>query len=90
MLPEINETKHPFRNMILAPIWGLLFIMFLPAIGFGLFFVAIAKWVVGTINLPLATPATGSSYLTGSEPGDSPDRSLDTLQAEIDAKRGEQ
>ena len=91
MLPEINENKHPFRNMILAPIWGLLFIMFLPLIGFVLAGQALALKVVSVLKPIVVAPAlqTGTAYLTGSQ-SDKPSDDLVELEEEVKAKRTSQ
>jgi hypothetical protein len=88
MLPELDETKHPFRNMILAPIWGLLFIMFLPLIGFVLVGKALATKAMGVIKdvTVQPSPAIGSAYLTGSETN-KPSDDLAELEKEVAAKR---
>lgn len=88
MLPELDETKHPFRNMILAPIWGLLFIMFLPLIGFVLVAKALATKVVGVLRdvTVQPSPETGAAYLTGTESG-KPSNDLAELEKEVAAKR---
>lgn len=82
----LNETRHPVVNLILAPIWGLSFLMFLPAIGFVLVIQAILKPL---FSVRLASPVTGAAYLTGTEATDHP-TSADALGAvadEVSAQR---
>lgn len=63
----VSESQHPVVNLALAPIWGLAFLMFLPLVGFYLTAQAILKPLFSGLPHPLASPATGAAYLTGTE-----------------------
>jgi hypothetical protein len=82
MLPELDETKHPLRNLLLAPIWGLIFIMFLPFIGFYLVFEAIATKVFKSIVMQPPT-VVGTAYVSGQEPAGDKSEDLVELEAKV-------
>lgn len=89
----VNETNHPVVNLVLAPIWGLAFLMFLPLIGFVLTAQALLKPVFNGLPRHLGSPATGAAYLTGSEGTDRPhahgDQGLSDVADEVALKRSE-
>lgn len=83
----LNESNHPFVNLMLAPIWGLAFLMFLPLIGFVLTAQALLKPLFS--GLHLGAPATGAAYLTGHEGSNRPVSGdvLETVASEVEAAK---
>lgn len=92
--------------LVLTPILGLTFLMFLPFIGFALFIAHLASPAVRVFRRSAADLAAtvspgwrpGEAHLTGKSEGAAPegkgpsagDEKLDALQKEIEARRGEE
>ena len=87
---------HPMVGLLISPIIGLAFLMFLPLIGFVLAFKALGMKIM-KIARPLFDSAVGpvsvpgSAHLTGTEPKENknPENDLDQLAKEVKARRGE-
>jgi hypothetical protein len=88
-----GQEVHPLLAMLLVPMVGLAFLMFLPFIGFYLCAQAgIAKLtqVIKSGVESIATPAqsVGTAHLTGNEPSGKTDGSaLEELNKEVQARR---
>lgn len=78
---------HPLIALLLTPIMGLAFLMFLPFIGFYLSVSALVQKVTPLFTLP-AAPAVGTAYLTGHEVGTPESKTdLEQLDEEIQSRR---
>lgn len=87
---------HPLVALMFAPIMGLLFLMFLPFIGFYLTLSAGCKGLyhlqAGLFeHVTAPAPATGAAHLVGHEPAnpDEISEDLKKLDEEIQARRAE-
>lgn len=85
---------HPLLAMLLVPMVGLAFLMFLPFIGFYLAaqagiakMIQVIKSAFENITTPVSSP--GTAHLTGNEPSGKPDDTtvLDELDKEVQARR---
>jgi hypothetical protein len=78
---------HPLVALALSPIMGLLFLMFLPFIGFYLSVIALGKKVASFVTIP-APAVVGVAYLAGHD-GDKPTEKteLEQLDEEIQQRR---
>jgi hypothetical protein len=85
---------HPLLAMLLVPMVGLAFLMFLPFIGFYLCAQAgiakltqVIKSIADNATAPIAT--AGTAHLTGNEPSGNTEEtsSLEELSKEIQARR---
>jgi hypothetical protein len=77
----------PTIKFLTAPFVALAFLMFLPAIGFVLFFHAILSKLLSSLDTLVAAPApTGMAALTGYEAG-KPANDLHEVEKEVDAAR---
>lgn len=81
------NTDNVWLKLVLAPIWGLAFLMFLPFIGFYLTVQALFLKASTLFVIPAAAPAPGAAYLTGSEPGPGADDECADVQREIGLRR---
>ncbi len=101
---DAKYVKVPFLALfVIVPLLGALFLMFLPAIGFGLFAYAIAKKVTGGVKksaTELASTiqpgqfAAGEAYFTGKpgeeKKGEAPKTpEIEQIELEIEARKVE-
>ena len=79
---------HPLIALLLTPIMGLAFLMFLPMIGFYLCAQAIVVKTSHVFNVNTVPVATGAAYLTGHEShGSTSSEDLEELNKEIQSRR---
>lgn len=88
LLDKLDPTKADWKltQLLLAPIMGALFLVFLPLIGFYLLIEMVVQRTIEIFTIPVPVP--GNSYLTGSEPAAKKEpRGLEALEKEIADKR---